>query len=293
MGKTRILGSQISLDSLTGAVHALTSKTTPADADEALLADSAASYAARRLTWSSIKSALRSYFDAIYSPSSGWIPAGETWTFGSASDPEFTFTVSGDRRDRYQPGDRIRLTQGGTVRYFIVTKVTYTSPITSVTVFGGTDYDLENAPITDPCYSRAKSPQGFPLDPERWSLSYISFDEFYEQSNMTPGQWYDTGISLSIPTGRWWVQYSVMISTADLMEVTLSTSPSSRSHPALSGFAACWDEFVHMAGSIALTSKATCHLLVRMPFSVSGERYLQMYASDDVPLVITAVSEYL
>lgn len=43
-------------------VHALTSKAPPADADEFVIADSAASWIAKKLTWSAIKSALASIF---------------------------------------------------------------------------------------------------------------------------------------------------------------------------------------------------------------------------------------
>lgn len=42
---------------------------------------------------------------------SGWIPSGETWTYGSADGPTFTETVSGDKTTKYSPGMRFRCTQ--------------------------------------------------------------------------------------------------------------------------------------------------------------------------------------
>jgi len=51
-------------DNETGEVHALTEKASPADADELLLEDSAASYAKKRTTWGDVKTALGSVFSA-------------------------------------------------------------------------------------------------------------------------------------------------------------------------------------------------------------------------------------
>src|SRR5882724_2778587 len=46
--------------------HAATSKTTPVDADELPLADSAASYGLKKLLWSNLKATLKTYFDTLY-----------------------------------------------------------------------------------------------------------------------------------------------------------------------------------------------------------------------------------
>lgn len=40
----------------------------------------------------------------------GWIPAEETWTYASADDPTFTFTISGDKTGKYSVGMKIKLT---------------------------------------------------------------------------------------------------------------------------------------------------------------------------------------
>ncbi len=90
-------------------------------------------------------------------PENGWIPAGETWTYASAT----TFTISGDKTGKYQKGDKIKLTQTS-VKYFYVTNVSYSSPNTTVTVDGLGIYTLANATITSPFYSKMETPQGFP-----------------------------------------------------------------------------------------------------------------------------------
>lgn len=46
--------------------HAATSKTTPVDADELSLVDSAASNVLKKLTWANLKATLKTYFDTLY-----------------------------------------------------------------------------------------------------------------------------------------------------------------------------------------------------------------------------------
>ena len=50
---------------------------------------------------------------------------------------------------------------GGAIKYFIVTGVGYSSPNTTLTLYGGTDYDLANSPIIEPYFSMAKAPMAF------------------------------------------------------------------------------------------------------------------------------------
>lgn len=89
----------------------------------------------------------------------GWQYPNETWTYASST----TFTISGDKTGNYQKGDKIRLKQGGSYKYFYITAVSYSAPNTTVTITGGTDYTLANATITDNYYSKAERPVGFPL----------------------------------------------------------------------------------------------------------------------------------
>ncbi len=49
-----------------GDTHAATSKATPVDADEIPLADSAASFGLKKLTWANLKATAKTYFDTLY-----------------------------------------------------------------------------------------------------------------------------------------------------------------------------------------------------------------------------------
>lgn len=89
----------------------------------------------------------------------GWVDALETWTYASAT----TFTVAADITTILDKGDKIRLKQGGGYKYFYVLSVSYSNPNTTVTVTGGSDYSLANSAITDNYYSKAETPNGFPI----------------------------------------------------------------------------------------------------------------------------------
>lgn len=141
----------------------------------------------------------------------GWIPAEETWTYASADDPTYTFTVAADVTTKYSVGMKIKLTQT-TVKYFIITAVsTYSGGNTTITVYGGTDYDLANATITLPYYSMVRSPFGFPMSPVKWSV-IVTDTTLRSQENPTQGVWYNLGsIAISIPIGVWDVGFNVCL----------------------------------------------------------------------------------
>ena len=79
----------------------------------------------------------------------GWISAvEEKWTFSLADDPTYTLAIPGDFSWKYCRGQRVRLQQaGGAIKYFIITGVSYSSPSTTLKLYGGTDYDLANSAI--------------------------------------------------------------------------------------------------------------------------------------------------
>jgi hypothetical protein len=66
--------------------HAATSKSTPVDADELPLVDSAASNVLKKLTWANLKAALKTYFDGLYAPlPPAWTTYTPTVTAGSGT----------------------------------------------------------------------------------------------------------------------------------------------------------------------------------------------------------------
>jgi hypothetical protein len=138
---------------------------------------------------------------------SGWNSLAQTLTFLSAADaPTFTATTSADLRGIISVPMKIKLNQT-TDKYFIVTAIS----ATTITLYGGTDYILVSAPVNNVFYSLVKAPFGFPLDPNKWTVSTVNTDVL---SQLTPAinQWYNVGsVSLSVPIGAWKLKYSATV----------------------------------------------------------------------------------
>lgn len=65
-GSTTAGGARTNLAVLPSDLTSLTAKTTPVDADLLVIADSAASNVAKKLTWANLKATLKTYFDTLY-----------------------------------------------------------------------------------------------------------------------------------------------------------------------------------------------------------------------------------
>ena len=76
-----------------------------------------------------------------------------------------SFSVAGDQTAKYSKGTKIKLTNGGTVKYLYVVSSSYSAGtgLTTVTTTGGSNYSLASGAITSPFYSYAINPQGFPV----------------------------------------------------------------------------------------------------------------------------------
>jgi hypothetical protein len=157
----------------------------------------------------------------------GWLDADESWEYASADAPTFVITVPSDATTKYSPGMRIRLSQstGGT-KYFIITAVSSTT----LTVYGGTDYTLNNEAISSPFYSTQKAPFGFPLSAAKWSVRVTNTSSASQTAS--DGVWYNLGtFSAVMPIGIWRAKYSVSVyytGTGD-KKTTLSTANNSES----------------------------------------------------------------
>ena len=57
-------------------IHDAPSTSTPVDADELGVADSASSFSLKKVTWSNIKTTLKGYFDTLYAAASSALPSG-------------------------------------------------------------------------------------------------------------------------------------------------------------------------------------------------------------------------
>ena len=144
-------------------IHSAADKSTPVDADEMSLWDSAVGLL-KKLTFANLKAALKSYFDLLYYSASGWISQNETWYYSSAS----TFYMSGDKRSVYKKGTKLQWVQSGVTKYGTVVSSSYSAPNTTVTIFVNTDHTLLAASITSNYYSYMEDPAGFP---DQWNFA--------------------------------------------------------------------------------------------------------------------------
>jgi len=237
-------------------------------------------------------------------PISGWIVAA-AMTYAGADDPTYTATMVGDVSGTYGLGMRIKLTQatGGT-KYFIITKIAVAGD-TTLTLYGGTDYNLEAEAITDPYYALVKTPFGFPLDPTKWTVESTDVTQRSQASPAT-GTWYNlNGDSITIPIGVWRVSYQVDIaadrsSAAGVTQVqaALSTANNSASDADLvcearvtadstSYWIASWT--FYREKFLALTTKTVYYLNSKAP-STADALYNLNAASK---LIIRAMCAYL
>ncbi len=181
-----------------------------------------------------------------FAPQDGWI-ALPAITFVSSDNPTSVFSIASDMTAILQAGMRIKLTDT-TVKFFIITNVsTFSGGITTITVYGGTDFTMSGSAMTLPFYSMFKAPFGFNLDPNKWSVT-VTDQTTRTQTSPTASTWYNVGTTnaqISIPIGSWLVSYQVigffvdssLTGTADTAyNVTLSTANNSESDKDLSGY---------------------------------------------------------
>ncbi len=139
----------------------------------------------------------------------GWVEFDTTCTYASADDPTYTMYVAGNATTYLWAGMRFKCTQT-TDRMFIITAVgSYDSGNnrTPITLYGGTDFDLANATISNPYYSPVKCPYGFPMNPDKWSVQ-TTYTSNGEQLNPVVYTWYNIGsVNLSVPIGTWELWY--------------------------------------------------------------------------------------
>ena len=238
--------------------------------------------------------------DNFQASGGGWINAADM-TYASADDPTFTATMSGDVSGIYGAGMRIKLTQptGGT-KYFIITKIAVSGD-TTLTLYGGTDYNLENETITAPYYSFVKCPHGFPLSPVVWTAEATDTTQRL-QATPTQNTWYNLGsFSLSIPIGAWKVCYMVTSHCNDttaanyVIQSTLSTANNSASDADLTT-SVFGGSFVNLAQRfytekyLSLSSKTAYYLNTRTT-SASVDNLVSR--NDEAKAIIRAVCAYL
>ena len=143
----------------------------------------------------------------------GWISARATLTYASASAPTFVCNTSIDLTTRISVGMKIKLTQT-TTKYFFVTAITSTT----ITLYGGTDYVLANATISNIYYSMVKSPHGFPMNPNKWSVKVINNTNSSITNLQSPALF--PNVNITVPIGEWKFEISGTLNASTTVTTT-------------------------------------------------------------------------
>jgi len=104
-------------------INGATSKTTPVDADQVGLMDSAASNILKKLSWANIKSTLKTYFDTLYIPTSSnlYITTGDQSTSGTTNVgiTGLSITTVANKRYAFEGFFRVGCSSTGGVKFTV------------------------------------------------------------------------------------------------------------------------------------------------------------------------------
>ena len=137
----------------------------------------------------------------------GWVPFREydSLKFGNADGPSFycpswelELGSSKSLTDYLSVGMKVKMTQNGIVKYFFITAMSENG----VTLYGGTNYIVEDTYMQSLYFSMVKSPFGFPMDPDVWTV-LKTFPNEMVANTPNAWSWYEIGMNNYIPIGSW------------------------------------------------------------------------------------------
>jgi len=226
----------------------------------------------------------------------GWVLAVGSWTYSSYDSTNKTgvFTVPSDATTVYSPGMHLRFSQptDGT-KYGIITKVA----TTTLTVYLGTDYDLDNESISSVYFSVVKAPLGFPLDPAKWTVEVSSSSD----RSTTSTTYVSLTDSISVPIGSFKVSLlaalAAVVATTNIRQVrvALSSSTTAVSDNELVGYC----QGVGVAGTVGASISVQKNITVASAttytmIGLSGaSTTMQVLGSSATPTILRAVCAYL
>ncbi len=158
-------------------------------------------------------------------------------------------------------------------QYAIVTKVAYSAPNSTVTVYTGTDHVIPNTTLISPYYSVQRVPYGFPASEDKWEIQCIgatiqstsstSFASLFYKIQIPLGAWsygYQGSVSITLGGATTRIAYFTL-SLDGIIETDYELSSTASSSLASSGEARTW-VVVNKNSSLAATTTFT--LLARV-----------------------------
>jgi hypothetical protein len=196
----------------------------------------------------------------------GWMLDLNTWSYVSADASVKTYVVSvnANMTGKINIGTKVRLTNGGTTKYFKVSAVgSYSGGATQITLYGGTDYSLSDSSIMNVSYSSGHAPVGFPMDITKWIHEVVNATD-QPVSSPTAGVWKQAGnLQIDVPIGTWdlFFKGTFAANTTGILiglYLSLSTSSSSETNNKFTQF-------------ISHNTGYSAYQVVYFPISVSHE----------------------
>lgn len=229
----------------------------------------------------------------------GWVPI----TAEVSPNLEFNLTTGGydfylatstDLSDKIKKGTKLKIVQGGTVKYFIVVDVhVNAASSTLIALYGGTDYELTWDTISSAYCSNTKSPIGFPLDPDKWSVKIVN-TSLQDLGSTTANSWKSTNNSIVLPVGSWQLSYKCQLQTNQSTNirtyVALSTSASNATDTDYILTVDTVNDILAYYSKNVIVNKTTRYYLIFKTYTASSANYLH---GDDTKTEIKAVCAYL
>lgn len=161
----------------------------------------------------------------------------------------------------------------------IITNVgAYSGSATLITLYHGTDFMLVNSTISSPSYSTVKTPFGFNINPDKWSVLTTDVTNA-AQSSPVSGTYYNMGsLGITIPIGKWRVYFNTLsdsVVTTTAVRVTTLSCGLSTSTSAITDF----DLRTSQIQTIPILASAQAR------FNSSREKSLTMFAKTTYYLI--------
>lgn len=138
--------------------------------------------------------------------SNGWINWKDTLSYSSYTSNVKTgvINVGSNASQRYGVGMKVKFTQPTDGEKFgIITAV----GASTITIYLGTSYDLDNEAISSLFVSMVKAPEGFPMSPLLWTVTSIDSTDRTQNSPVIDTYYNLGSFSILLPIGVWDIVY--------------------------------------------------------------------------------------